>query len=141
MKNNNMFKTKSLILIIFLALVIVTNAFADSRSAVVSLITDAKTYFENDQFEESAVLLERALRIKPHNPYLWHNLAGVRLTQEDWNRAANLAKKSNSLAGDDGAYKELRVRNWVLITQACEGMENNKCTAEARSRAQALLRN
>jgi len=134
-----MLKTKVIILLLFLFTSVAT--IADSRSAVVSLIMDAKTYFENDQLEQSAALLERALRIKPHNVYLWHNLAGVRLTQEDWNRAANLAKKSNSLAGNDRTYKELRMRNWVLITQACEGMGNDKCTAEARSRAQALLRN
>jgi uncharacterized membrane-anchored protein len=132
-------RNKVIILLLFLFTSSAT--MADSRSAVVSLIMDAKTYFENDQLEQSAALLERALRIMPHDPYLWHNLAGVRLTQEDWNRAANLAKKSNSLAGDDSTYKELRVRNWVLITQACEGMGNNKCTDEARSRAQALLRN
>lgn len=134
-----MLKTKLIILLIFLFTSL--TAIADSRSAVDSLVIDAKTYFENDQFEQSAALLERALRIKPRNPYLWHNLAGVRLTQEDWNRAANLAKKSNALAGADETYKELRVRNWILITQACEGMDNDKCTAEARSRAQALVRN
>jgi predicted Zn-dependent protease len=134
-----MLKTKIIILLLFLFTSVAT--IADSRSAVVSLVMDAKTYFENDQFEQAAALLERALRIKPRNPYLWHNLAGVRLTQEDWNRAANLAKKSNALAGGEDTYKELRVRNWVLITLACEGMDNDQCTAEARSRAQALVRN
>ncbi len=112
----------------------------DSNSAVESLLNDAKTYYELKQFEQAAALLERALRIDPRNPILWYNLAGIRLAQEDWKRAANLATKSNTLAGNDKDYKELRMRNWVLITRACEGMGDFNCAQEARNRAQALAR-
>ncbi|NJO14625.1 MAG: tetratricopeptide repeat protein [Thioploca sp.] len=112
----------------------------DSTSAVESLLNEAKTYYEMKQFEQAAALLERALRIDPRNPILWHNLAGVRLAQEDWKRAANLATKSNTLAGSNDNYKELRLRNWVIITQACEGMGDFNCAQEARNRAQALAR-
>lgn len=112
----------------------------DSTSAVESLLNEAKTYYEMKQFEQAAALLERALRIDPRNPILWHNLAGVRLAQEDWKRAANLATKSNTLAGSNNNYKELRLRNWVIITQACEGMGDFNCAQEARNRAQALAR-
>lgn len=112
----------------------------DSTSAVESLLNEAKVSYENEQFEQAAASLERALRIAPRNPILWHNLAGVRLAQEDWKRAANLATKSNTLAGNDEKYKKLRVRNWVVITQACEGIGDLNCAREARNRAQALLR-
>lgn len=112
----------------------------DSTSAVESLLNDAKTYYEIKQFEQAAALLERALRIEPRNPILWHNLAGIRLAQEDWKRAANLATKSNTLAGSNKNYKELRLRNWVIITRACEGIGDFNCAQEARNRAQALAR-
>jgi tetratricopeptide (TPR) repeat protein len=112
----------------------------DSTSAVESLLNDAKNYYEMKQFEQAAALLERALRIEPRNPILWHNLAGVRLAQEDWKRAANLATKSNTLAGSNKDYKELRLRNWVIVTRACEGMGDFNCAQEARNRAQALAR-
>jgi cytochrome c-type biogenesis protein CcmH/NrfG len=112
----------------------------DSSSAVDELLKDAETYHKTQQYEQAAALLERALRIKPRHPVIWHNLAGVRLTQQDWKRAANLAQKSNALAGTKSVYKELRMRNWVIITGACEGMKNDSCTREARKRAQALAR-
>lgn len=112
----------------------------DSTSAVESLLNDAKTYYEMRQFEQAAALLERALRIDPRNPILWHNLAGIRLAQEDWKRAANLATKSNTLAGNKENYKELRLRNWVIVTRACEGLGDFNCAQEARNRAQALAR-
>ncbi|HAI68957.1 MAG TPA: hypothetical protein DCM38_05905, partial [Gammaproteobacteria bacterium] len=68
----------------------------DSSSAIESLFNYAKTYYETKQYEQAAASLERALRIDSQHPILWHNLAGIRLVQEDWKRAANLALKSNS---------------------------------------------
>ena len=136
------------LLLTIILLIIGVNTYAladrfipvDSTSAVESLLNDAKTYYEMKQFEQAAALLERALRIEPRNPILWHNLAGIRLAQEDWKRAANLATKSNTLAGSNKDYKELRLRNWVIVTRACEGMGDFNCAQEARNRAQALAR-
>jgi len=104
-------------------------------SAVVTLLAEAKSHFDAGESEQSAALLERALRIEPRNPVLWHNLAGVRLRQEDWARAASLAAKSNAFAVEN---KWLRVRNWIIIALACDGMGNNECAREARKRAWAL---
>ncbi len=107
----------------------------DTSSAITSLLNDAKKHFEAGESEQAAALLERALRIDPRNPILWHNLAGVRLQQEDWSRAANLASKSNTFSNDS---KWLRVRNWVVIALACEGMGDKNCAQEARKRARVL---
>jgi tetratricopeptide (TPR) repeat protein len=163
------------------------NTLASSSSAVDALLLDAKTYYEIQQFERSAALLERALRIEPNNPKLWYYLAGVRLEQKEWERAIHLAKKSNALAGDGRQYEvlrqknerliasafhdlaevrleqkewdraiklarkslrlaggsdkdsyKLRLKNWVVITQACESMADWKCARNARNNAQAL---
>jgi hypothetical protein len=106
--------------------------------AVESLLKQAKEQYDQNETEQAAALLERALRIEPRNSILWHNLAGVRLRQEDWQRAANLAAKSNTLAGDN---KWLRVRNWIITAIACEGMKDQECVHEARVRSKALAVN
>jgi tetratricopeptide (TPR) repeat protein len=111
----------------------------DSSSAVTSLLNDALESYKKKEYEQSSALLERALRIMPRHPILWYNLAGVRLAQGQVKRAANLAQKSNALAGTDNKYRQLRVRNWELIARACEGMDNMKCAREAKKRALALL--
>jgi len=64
---------------------------------------------------QAAATLERALRIEPRNPRLWHELARVRLRQGDTAQAANLAARSNSFAGNDAA---LRSANQSIIDQA-----------------------
>jgi len=147
MRQVNIRWQKGVIKLLFIILMVfMGNAIAspyikvDTREAIKSLLTDAKAYYEEKEFEQAAASLERALRIDPRNPILWHNLAGSRLAQEDWKRAANLAQKSNALAGSDKRYKRLRIRNWVVITLACEGMSDTVCTREARNRAQALAR-
>jgi len=107
----------------------------DSSSAIESLLTEAQDFYEKKEHEQAAALLERALRINSRNAVLWHNLAGVRLKQEQWSRAASLAAKSNALAVKN---VDLRVRNWIVIALACEGLGDADCAAEARRRAYIL---
>lgn len=105
------------------------------EAAIKALLEEAKTQHLSGNPEQSAVLLERALRIAPQQAVLWHNLAGVTLEQKDWQKAASLAAKSNTFAGND---KWLRIRNWTVIALACQGMGDADCMREAQSRAQAL---
>ena len=60
----------------------------------------------------AAASLERALRIEPRNPRLWHELARVRLLQGDRVQAETLAARSNTYAAGDA---ELRAANQRLI--------------------------
>ena len=60
--------------------------------------------------------LERALRIAPEDPLLWHELAAVRLDQGQYGRAEQLAAKSNALAA--AGDQRLRGANWQLIAKA-----------------------
>jgi len=79
--------------------------------------------------------LERALYIAPHNSEFLHHLAELRLEQKQWAEAFKLANQSlNYVVGND----ELRLNNWVVITQACEAMDNWKCVQNARNQAQSL---
>ena len=63
----------------------------------------------------AAATLERALRIEPRNPRLWHELAKVRLRQSDYSQAESLAARSNTYAGSDS---ELRAANQKVISDA-----------------------
>ena len=86
-----------------------------TNSAVVSLLNKARSQSTAGQLHEASASLERAVRIEPRNPYLWQELARVRLEQGQYRQAENLAAKSNSLIAGDGA---VRRENWRIIGQA-----------------------
>jgi Tfp pilus assembly protein PilF len=77
----------------------------------------------------AAATLERALRIEPRNPRLWHELARVRLKQGQYAQAESVAARSNSWAGSDNA---LRAENWRLIAEAREARGDTEGARQAR---------
>jgi predicted negative regulator of RcsB-dependent stress response len=87
---------------------------SDNR-AVIALLDLAKTDNEAGKREAAGASLERALRIEPRNPWLWHELAQLRLTQGQYEQSISLARKSNSFAGQD---RRLQALNWRVIGNA-----------------------
>lgn len=85
------------------------------NGAVVALLDNAKADAGSGKLDAAAASLERALNIEPHNPALWSELAKLRLQQGQFDQAAGLAAKSNTLAGNN---KALRATNWRLIGEA-----------------------
>lgn len=85
------------------------------NNAVLALLDQAKTQASAGQSASAGATLERALRIEPRNPYLWQELARVRLGQGKYRQAENLAAKSSALAG---GKQSLRAENWRIIGQA-----------------------
>ena len=83
--------------------------------AVAGLVESARNDALAGRLPGAAATLERALRIEPRNPRLWHELARVRLQQGDLAQAQNLAARSNSYAGNDSA---LRAENQRIIDEA-----------------------
>ena len=83
--------------------------------AIAGLVESARSDAASGRLVQAAASLERALRIEPRNPRLWHELARVRLRQGDAVQAANLAARSNSFAGSDAT---LRSANQNIIEQA-----------------------
>jgi hypothetical protein len=83
--------------------------------AVVALQGEAQASFQSGDYDNAAASLERAIRIQPRNPQLWHDLAEVRLKQEQPGLAEDLAKKSNLHA--KGNIELIRA-NWTLIAEA-----------------------
>lgn len=108
---------------------------AQTDTAVLALLAESDQRRRAGDPEAAAAALERALRIAPRDPLLWHRLAGVRLAQRYWNQADNLARKSLSLSGND---RRLQAANWRLIAQAREAMGDRAGAAEAERNADRL---
>ena len=92
-----------------------TEAQTTSHPAVLALLAEATQQETGGDLEVAAAKLERALRIEPRNPVLWHHLAGVRLRQGQTQLAVSLAQKSNSFAARDSDLVE---RNQRIIERA-----------------------
>jgi Tfp pilus assembly protein PilF len=85
------------------------------NNAIVALVQSARDDAATGHLDNARDRLERALRIEPHNPLLWHELARVTLYQGQPDQAVQLATKSNTFAGKNTT---LRASNWRLIGQA-----------------------
>lgn len=86
--------------------------------AVVALVDEAKRQAKQGRAAGAVNALERALRLEPKNPYLWHLLAALRIEQGLWQQALSLAEKSNSLAG---RLPKLQAANARLRARARQG--------------------
>ena len=83
--------------------------------AIAGLMESARNDAAAGRLVQAAASLERALRIEPRNPRLWHELAKVRLRQADYGQAESLAARSNTYAGSDN---DLRAANQKVISDA-----------------------
>jgi predicted Zn-dependent protease len=110
-----------------------------ANPAVVALLNRANQQSGSGQHAGAASSLERAIKIDPGNPWLWHRLAATRLDQGRPGEAASLAAKSNSLAAGD---PELQADNWRLIARVHRqrGEEVAARAAEARARRLSVPR-
>jgi Tfp pilus assembly protein PilF len=88
---------------------------ATENIAVAGLMDNARADIDANRLGSAAATIERALRLQPRNPRLWHELALVRLKQGEYTQVESLAARSNSWAGSDSA---LRAENQRLIEQA-----------------------
>ena len=90
--------------------------------AIAGLMDSARSDAASGNLAGAAASLERALRIEPRNPRLWHELARVRLKQGQFAQAESVAARSNSWAGDD---RSLRAENWRLIAESRRARGDN----------------
>lgn len=98
--------------------------------AVLALMDRADGLAEQGDQEAASAALERALRLAPEDPELWHRLAALRLAQTDWAAAEALALRSLGL--DDGG--RWRQQNWRLIAAARRGAGDRDGAREAEAR-------
>jgi tetratricopeptide (TPR) repeat protein len=83
--------------------------------AVIALLDLAQRDNDSGRREAAGASLERALRIEPRNPWLWHELAQLRLIEGQYAQAITLAQKSTSFAGEE---RHLQALNWRVIGNA-----------------------
>ena len=82
--------------------------------AVIALLEGAQEKSEGGEHGLAVLTLERAVRISPSDPKIWHALANVRFSQAQYEMSISLAKKSNMLAKNN---KLLQRDNWRLIAK------------------------
>lgn len=111
---------------------------AGTSKAVLALLAKARQSAMDGQLGRSEAFLERALRIEPRNPVLWHYMAKLRLNQGRLKQAAGLAAKSNSL---DRNNKTLQADNWRIIAHARHQQGDVEGAKQAQARVDALLGN
>jgi tetratricopeptide (TPR) repeat protein len=113
-------------------------AVADGRSAAaLSLLETAKQELSTGQPEQAAALIERALRIDPSNPTLWHYLGLARRELGDTAQADAMAAKSQSLAGTDRA---LRARNAATTSEITPALGGTVSSANDSARTWSSVR-
>lgn len=86
-----------------------------SNPAVVALADKALSDRAAYRYGKAAASFERALRIEPRNARLWYELAQLRMQEEEYKQAENLALRSNRFSGSDRA---MRGANWRLISES-----------------------
>ena len=106
-----------------------------SSPAVVALLDDADQYSSSGKKQEAIASIERALRIEPKNPVLWHKLGQLRLQEGNYDQAIAMAMKSNVLAVENPS---LQYDNWMLIAKSREATGDKQGAAEAFNRASQL---
>lgn len=95
------------------------------------LADDAREQLAAGQPEAAAATLERAVRMAPEDPLLWHELARVHEAQQRWSQAEAMAQRSLSR----GAREQLYTRNWELIARCRAAYGDAAGAAAARAKA------
>jgi len=108
---------------------------SSSSPAVVALLSDADKFVITGKNQEAVASIERAIRIEPKNPVLWHKLGQVRLQEGKWDQAIAMAKKSNVLAAGN---RLLQSENWMIIAKAKEGQGDVAGATHAKDMAKQL---
>ena len=87
----------------------------DENPAVLALLEAADRDLDEGRPDDAALVVERALRIAPRNPTVWHYFGLARFGQGNYSQAEAMAAKSHSLASAD---RSLRTRNAGLMASA-----------------------
>lgn len=96
--------------------------------AVRALLLRAKVDVVSARYGAGASRLERALRIEPRNPEIWHQLAIINYKQKKYASSITMAQKSNNYTTINGALEKA---NWSLIKQASKAAGDIKTLKKA----------
>lgn len=110
--------------------------FPLQNPAVKTLLADASEAENRGQYDEAAVLLERALRIQPRDPELLQQMAEVQVHKKDYEQALSFAVRSYDSGPRVG---EICARNWRTISLARNHLGDNTGSVEAEQRASECM--
>ena len=106
-----------------------------SSPPAMSLIRQARIARAAGKAEQAQANLERALKIEPRNVFAWSALAATYLDQKNYEQAASVAKKSNSLARGN-IYVELD--NYRVLYEARQALGDAAGALSAQARAEEI---
>jgi tetratricopeptide (TPR) repeat protein len=104
--------------------------------AVIALLDSAYQQSESGHLDIAASKLERAVRISPRDPQIWHALAKIRFQQNKYALAISLAKKSNLLSNNN---KKLQRDNLLLMATCYDNLGSDDAARQARTAADRLF--
>lgn len=104
-------------------------------SAVDKLIAKGDSQRRQGEYAQAAATLERALRLAPGSGAGYLALSRVRLDQQAYREAQQLAQKSLSLSGDS---RRIQREAWLVIAQARESLGDFQGAQQARLKANGL---
>ncbi len=110
--------------------------FPLQNPAVKELLADAGNAESTGDYNQAAVLLERALRIQPRDPEILQQMAEVQLQKQDYEQALNFAVRSYDIGPRVG---EICNRNWRTISVAREHLGDRNGSVEAEQRASTCM--
>lgn len=113
-----------------------TPAFEKRQLSAIDMLTEEADNQQSEGDLDGAITtLERALRIEPRNPHLWNRLARIRMLQQQFKQASDLAQRSNALT-EKGA--PIRHDNWRIIADVRRMERDFSGAREADQRAATL---
>ncbi|MBT5031999.1 MAG: tetratricopeptide repeat protein [Proteobacteria bacterium] len=103
---------------------------SETSAAVEALYAQLKVHIDSGNLDEGARVLERALRIEPSNPEIWHRMAQIKFMQADYSQAVVTASRSNTFAGRN---ESLRQSNLALMLQSYVALGDNSGAERIRA--------
>jgi predicted Zn-dependent protease len=85
-----------------------------------TLYAEAQKANTEGRLADAEIVMERAIRIEPRNPFYWHYLAEIKYKKGDYRKAVQVCLKADTLAGP---YPQLAARNKELMAKAKRAMQ------------------
>jgi predicted Zn-dependent protease len=100
-----------------------------------ALVSQAQTQMATKNYPVAASSIERALRIEPDNPLLWIELGKVRMAENNYVQAENVARKAVSMSVN---APRAQSSAWRLIADSYRARGKNIEAQEAQARAESM---
>ena len=108
---------------------------SETAVAIETLYAQLKIHIDSGNLDEGARVLERALRIEPSNPEIWHRMAQIKFMQADYNQAVVTASRSNTFVGSN---ESLRQSNLKLMLQSYEALGDSSGAERIRAQISSM---